>query len=502
MPEASSNSAAAVAPAPTGLREVQLAVWNAIKLGASLVLTWGLSLAIRAVLPRYLGPSAFGDYSFADALAMSFFVFCTLGVDTYVQKEVPVRHQHASEIFGSVAALRLVVSGVLILGMWCVAHFTHRSAAVQLAAVLFGIGQIFFITNATFVAMLNARGNVDGMSIVNVLTKVSWGVGIGLCVLFKWGICALAASFIVSEGLRCAALFRLCRTHVELRVSFLPEHLKPALVRCAPFFVTTLALTLYSRFDIMLLAYLADSVELGWYSAAAQVSNLGLMMIPLISAVCLPMFSRARRRSDEELNLAIRKSLEVVLMFALPVSLALFVGADVWIKLLGGAGFEPAAKSLRAIAPIFALTYLAMLSSSCLNLINRAWTVTKTCLLGIVINAVLNVVLIKWLGHALGNGGAGVGAALADVVTEACVCTILLSTIGQRLVSKRLVSVVIRTVGTCLAVIALDFAMRPLGPARVLLDGAAYIALAFLFGALRMDELKATWTQLRARPAS
>ena len=59
-----------------------------------------------------------------------------------------------------------------------------------------------------------------------------------------------------------------------------------------------LALTIYSGFDVMILSYLATPSEVGWYSASSQVSKLGLMLIPLISGVCLPMFSRARRRGQ------------------------------------------------------------------------------------------------------------------------------------------------------------------------------------------------------------
>jgi O-antigen/teichoic acid export membrane protein len=327
---------------------------------------------------------------------------------------------------------------------------------------------------------------------------VSWGLCILAAVLLKLGFWAFAASFIVGEGLRSAVLYQLCRRHLSLRLLFHSAHLRNALVRCAPFFVTTLALTLYSRFDVMLLSYLASPLELGWYSASSQVSNLGLMLTPLISGVCLPMFSRARSRSEEELGIAIRRSLEVILMVAIPVSLALYLGADVWIGVLGGRGFEPAARSLRCIAPIFILTYVAILSASFLNLINRAWTVTRICAMGIGINAVLNVVLIKVAGPLLGTGGAGMGAATAAVLTEAVVCALMLGVIGRRVFDARLLRAVSRTGLVCAAVALADFLLRPLGPARLLLDGAAYVTLAVLLGAVRPDELRLLRAQMKA----
>ena len=56
-------------------REAQLAVWNTLKLASSLMLTWGVALGVRALLPRYLGPAEYGAYSFAAAVAVTFFVF-------------------------------------------------------------------------------------------------------------------------------------------------------------------------------------------------------------------------------------------------------------------------------------------------------------------------------------------------------------------------------------------------------------------------------------------
>ena len=480
-----------------GAHEAQLAVWNTLKLACSLTLTWGVALSVRALLPRYLGPAQYGAYSFAEAVAMSFFVFCSLGVETYVQKEIPIRPEHASEFFGGVLALRLAMSGLLLATMCLALALTGRSHEVVLAAAIFGVGQIFFVHNATFVAMLNARGTVDGMSVVNVIAKVSWGACIFSAVALQWGLWALAASFLVGEALRSAALYHLCRRHLSLRLNLHRSHLHAALKRSAPFFVTGLALTLYSRFDVMLLSYLATAREVGWYSASSQVSNLGLMLIPLISGVCLPMFSRARRRSEAELGVTIRRSLEVILTLAIPVSLALFIGADVWIRVLGGAGFEPAARSLRVISPIFMLTYVAILSSSCLNLINRAWTVTRVCLAGIFINAGLNVLLITRLGPLLGLGGAGMGAALAAVLTEAIVCALLLSVIGRRVIDARLLRSLAKTALVCAVVYVLDLLLRPIGPWRLVVDGAAYVGLALFIGVVRVDEVRALIAQSR-----
>lgn len=482
------------------LRDAQTALWNGLKVGASLLVTWGVAVAVRFVLPRHLGPEAYGAYSFAEAMALTFFVFATLGIDTYVQKEIPVRPRHASEFFASIAAARIALSAVLLACLVAFLGATGRSVEVQLVAAAFGVGQLFFVQNSTFIAMLNARGTVDGMSIANVATKITWALCILGAVYFRLGLWALAAAFVVSEALRTGILFKLCRQHLSLELRWEPRLLLPTLKRCAPFFVTTLAITLYSRIDIALVGYLSNDREVGWYSAAAMVSNLGLLMMPLISSVLLPLFTRARARSDDELRGVLHRALPAVITLSMPVSLALFLGAELWIHIIGGAEFSPAAGALRAIAPAFVLNYLAMLCASCLNLLGRAWTVTRISIAGLVINAVLNVVLIPAGIHFFGPGGGGVGAASAGVLTELFACGFMIALLRGWAISPAVVRTMVMLALSSAGVIAIDYALKGLGSGRLLIDAAAFVVLALVTGAVRPVELRTLAAQLRRSP--
>lgn len=471
--------------------EAQAVLSHALKVAASLLCTWGIALAVRFILPRYLGPAAYGAYSFADAFAMTFFVFASLGLDTYVQRELPVRPQHASDFFAGTLALRVLSSALLLAVMWIVLVVTGRPVEVQAAALLFGVGQLFFVQNSTFIAMLNARGTVDGMSVVNVLSKTSWGLAVLLAVWQRWPFWTLGAAFALSELVRAGALYVLCKRHLSLVARFdWPTVFRVTRV-CVPFFMTTLALTLYSRLDVTLLGYLTDDLEVGWYAAASMVSSLGLLLAPLITGVLLPMFARARARSEEELTHLVRRSLELVLALCAPVALILFLCADVFILLASGQGYEPAAMALRAIAPIFALTYLAMLCASVLNLLGREWTVTRICMVGLVVNPLLNLALIRPMLNVFGPGGGGVGAAIASVATEAVICGVMLYVIGRRTVDRRLIRVMVRTAAVCVCVAAVDYFARSFGMARVLVDGVAYVVFAVAFKSVDLAEVKA-----------
>src|SRR5207248_45772 len=173
--------------------DLHVALWNALKLGASLIGTWTVALAVRFALPRQLGPDQYGVYNFAEAFAASFFVLTTLGIETYVQKEIPLRREHASDFVGGVVALRVALGTLLLAAMAIILHFDGRAVEIRYAVYLFAVGQIFFVANATLSALLHASGTVDGLSIVNIAAKLLWGTGMVAAIVTRSGVAARAA---------------------------------------------------------------------------------------------------------------------------------------------------------------------------------------------------------------------------------------------------------------------------------------------------------------------
>ena len=95
-------------------KDLAVAFRNVLKLGGSLVVSWTLSLVIKFQLPRQIGPERFGALNFSDNFAGVFFILLDLGVDVYIMREVSVRPKHASDFFGGVVLLRVVLSVVLV----------------------------------------------------------------------------------------------------------------------------------------------------------------------------------------------------------------------------------------------------------------------------------------------------------------------------------------------------------------------------------------------------
>ncbi len=467
-----------------------VAVRNALKLGLSLMATWGISVGVRFLLPRYLGPEVMGPLTFAESFPATFFIALSLGVEMYIHRELPVRPEHGSDFFGSITALRVVMTLVLVGGIDAWLMFTDQTPGLRLLVLVFAGANFLLSTSGTLSAMLHASTLVDGLSWVNVISKLIWGGIIVVALALKLHLAWIPGALLLSELFKCIALYVLARRHVGLSFTLQRGRVLPMVMAGLPFYLNAIALNVYGRLAITVLNYKAPSEEVAWYGQALALAQIMMMAAPIVHWVLMPMFARAANRDFSEMAEQIRRSVELILSLAFPVSLVLWVGADLWVHIVFGPAFAPSADSLRLLAPIFVLTYLSTLSSIGLIQLRRAWYVTLTSIGGMVLNCVLNLVLIDWMATR-GDGGAGSGAALSLMLTELCVALTLLLAMGKLAFDRRSLLAVVKTLGVYAGVIYLDKILPLSDVARVAICTVVYGVAVVALKAVRVKEVVA-----------
>lgn len=474
------------ADAPSG---TLLAIRNALKLGGSLVFTWGIALGIRLIVPRYLGPFRFGTLNFADGFSNTAFIVLSLGADQYIRKEVAVRPSHASEFFGGVFTIRTLMTLFVFAGMAAVMHATGRSGEVATVVFIYGATQFFVMNNATLSAMLHAKGDVGAMSVLAVVTKIVWAVGLLAAMATGAGLWAYGASFFASEFIETFVLYALGRKHLGLRLQIDRAGTAKMLLASLPFYLQGFATTAYTRIDVSLLEFMGNTQEVGFYGAATALSSLTLLLSPLIGWVLMPMLSRAAARSRTELFEQTRRSLELILAVAIPASMLINLGAEFWIHVVFGEAYMPAATALRVQATMFVLTYVSIIYWLVITMLERTWALTAVFFAGLAVNVGLNLVLIGPGMRHFGLGGGGTACAVAMLVTEIVVVSLMVGMVGRKAFDRRSVA----TIGKSLLALAVAYAVHRalafMGPVRLLADAVAYLAVAVSTGALRLREM-------------
>ena len=138
---------------------------------------------------------------------------------------------------------------------------------------------------------------------------------------------------------------------------------------------------------------------------------------------------------------------------------------------------------------MFVLTYMATLGSIALVMLGRGWTVTRISLLGMALNVGLNVALAPAGKAMLGPSGGGVGCAVAMLLTEATVTGLTMREVGRRAFDRSSLIAAGKSLVACGVAVALDRVVAPLGPVRLVFDGAAYLAVVVAWGALPLGDI-------------
>jgi O-antigen/teichoic acid export membrane protein len=477
--------------------DVATAARNALKLALSLLATWTVALAVRFQLPRHLGPEKFGNFSFCDSFSAAFFVFLGLGVEMYIQKEVPVRPKHASDFFGGVLVLRAALSLVVMAAMATVLAVTGRPAELQATVLIFALTQAFMGFNLSIAAMLQASTQVGPLAAMNVVSKLLWGSGVAIGIWLDVPLAALALPNLLAETLKALVLYPTARRAVGLRLRVELGPLKTVLLASLPFYVNAIAVNLGARLDVSMLEFLAPGEEVGWYSAANNFAGLAMLFSPVVNWVLMPLFARSKHRSEENFYEILRRAIEGLLILAIPVTLLIGIGADFWVRIAFGRSFGPAALSLRCLAPLFVATYLAIMLALALVVLERSWRLTIISLTTLGVLPLLILVLVP-LAKPFGQGAAGAGAAVAVTAMELITACLFLHTVGRRALDRRNVLAVVKSMAVALVVIALHRTLAFMGPLRLIVDMMAYAVLALAVKAVRLSEVIAVVKLVRA----
>ena len=470
-------------------REGRTALRNGLKLATSLLLTWGVALVITFKVPKYLGPVAWGAYKYGFEYSASLAVFALLGVDTYISREIAVRPKHASDFLGGVIATRALLLIPLYAYGWF--HLEHKLPDERVAAALFGLVHVIMLMNGTFQQILEAASTVGRLAVWNVVAKIIWGGAIFAAVTLRAPFWVLPLPLLASESLKAFALYRAVKDAVDLKLRLdLAETLRVLRVSL-PFFVANAAVYLGGSLDVVLLRELVPtgSEEVGWYSAAREISRLSALMMPVLTGVLVPMMSRAHFHDEREFFALLRRGIEGVMVLSIPLTLLLALGSDAVIELVLKQEYLPAAHSLEWLAPTFVLAYANCLLWLALMIMGRSWTITIVSIGGMLLLPALILLVVPHL-RGLGPGKMGMGAAISLSARELAVLLVFLWVVGRKAIDARAAAAIAKSVGICVAVVPTHVLLTGLGPWRLVVDAGLYAVLALALGVVRVADFR------------
>lgn len=475
----------------TNAKDTAQAIRNAGSLGSSLFVTACVGFFVQFLYQDLLGTSKAGRVGGAESLSILLLGLLTFGVDTYARKEVALQRSTAKTFVSGVVLFRGLCTVVIIGAASVVLITLDRPAEVVWLFVLFGLSRFLVQTNELFLACLQAIGQVSGVGRINVAAKLFWAFLVVVGVRSRIGAVAVPLGWVIAEALRCFLLGT--RAQRNLGVVALPIRHTTRMVLYAsfPFTAGAIIANWSTYFDVTLISFWFDDIEVGLYRYAQNIAGLAFLVGTVLPWVLMPLASRARERSLDDFLVIMRRGLQLVLTVAIPCAVLLSLNADTVVSTLGPE-WSRAVPALRILAFTVIATYVIMASMTFLVVENRAWLTVRLGMTGVAIAVLLNVLLLHWGRTRFGVGGAGTTAASIAVFAELMVAGLCLRALGPTAWDRRSLSAVGRVVACALVVVLLDrfLAEKGLRWQRLSADAVVYVGLLFLSGAIKLSELK------------
>lgn len=177
-------------------------------------------------------------------------------------------------------------------------------------------------------------------------------------------------------------------------------------------FAATLAVSIYTSLDTVMLGFINGDKDVGYYTVAVKVKTILLSLVNAVSAVLLPRLSYyAKQNKRDEFLILVKKSILVISMLAIPMSLYFIFEAQDSVCLLASNTYLPSVLGMQILMPILIISGFSNIVGNQI-LLPRGQDKYFMCAVttGAVVDFLLNLFLLPRYGF--------IGAAIATLIAE------------------------------------------------------------------------------------
>lgn len=186
------------------------------------------------------------------------------------------------------------------------------------------------------------------------------------------------------------------------------------------FFSMSVATTIYTNLDNVMLGFMKDKVEVGYYSAAVKIKSIMVSVVTSASTVLLPRASYyVDKGMMDEFSRILKKTMHFIFLIAIPFSVYFMIYAREGIFFLSGKAYEGAVIPMQIIMPTLALIGISNVTGIQMMVpLGREKQVLYSEISGAVVDLILNLIFIPRYGAA----GAAIGTLIAEMVVLGWQC--------------------------------------------------------------------------------
>lgn len=188
----------------------------------------------------------------------------------------------------------------------------------------------------------------------------------------------------------------------------LKRHIKPIMI----LFSASIIISVYANFDVAMLGFISTEWNVGLYNIALKLKNLILSLSTAITSVLIPRisYSIGNNNNNEVKKLSII-SLKTSCLLALPLTIFILIFSKDTIMFLFGSQYIESQNTLMMLMlSVIPLILTNLFGNQLLIPLGKEKYFSRSVLIGVFINLILNILLIPKYGS--------LGAAIGTFITE------------------------------------------------------------------------------------
>ena len=363
---------------------------------------------------RVLMETGTGKVAFVSAYVNYFLMVAQLGIPTYgVRACARVRDdkEKLSKTYQELMLINLCMT-LVVTGVYFVTLFTIPQ--------LFENRTMFYINSATFFLtfigsnwLFQALEQYDYITIRSIIFKI---ISVVLMFIFVRHagdyVVYSAITMLAAVGSNVLNFFR-ARRYVSFKRFGgydLKRHMKPIMI----LFAQSLAISIYTNLDTIMLGFMKDDAQVGYYNAATRVKIILVSLVTSLGNVLLPRMSYyVKQGLKKDFYRIMIKALNFALFMSIPLALFLFISSSDCLRVLAGSRYDPATLTLSLLSlTLIPIGITNVLGIQVLTPLEDEKHVMLSVVAGAVTDFVLNWIFIT----AWGATGAAASTLIAEVV--------------------------------------------------------------------------------------
>ncbi len=387
---------------------------NALVLLLAQIATNALSFVTVPLVARSLGSTDYGTLYLASVIAMFAAMVADCGQNAYVTLAVAKDNARAPELFVTSLVLKGLFGIVVALPLELVLRLLGYDPFTRLLVFMVFVSLVVHSLSGTAMAVVNGLERMGPPAATRVASEAVRTV---MMVLAIWlgarlrGICGVqiaAAVVAVIFCLRWVTRMRLWAARPTLSST------RDILHGGLPFVLWASINAFQPGLEGVLMSKLASSEAVGWFGAATRMITLLLFPAGILGSAVGPTAARLHATDFDGFSRAVRQTLRVAMLLALPCAVGTFLFAGQGMALIfGKRAFGPSADVLRVFSLFLLPVFINIALGTVLVAAGRqlAWTICKGA--AVTLGAAASFVVIPYFQARSGNGGLGAAAVTA-----------------------------------------------------------------------------------------